>query len=316
MSQNPSQSEINNETSLKNIFEIFWHRKILIFIVTSTLSVLTIFYSLSLPNQYRATAILSESLEDKSSLSSGVSSSSGANGLASLAGISLDSGSSTEADHAIQIMKSWGFIDKFIKSNALEIRLMATVGWNLEKDVPIIDEDIYDQETKTWLRAPTALRSGEPTSWEMYKAFSERTEVRKDRKTGLISVSFNYFSPTEARNLADLYVKSINDYMRARQVTQSKKNIEYLTKEINETNISEMRSLFYRLIRDQTKNLMLAQATPEYVFTTLSETMIPEVKFTPVRSRMVILAFIIGIFLSFVTVIILDRSKFTQKNKT
>ena len=314
MSQNTSQEASNTEINFKQIFLIFWNRKLLFFLVTSIFSVVAIFYSLSLPNEYRATAILSESLDDKSSLSSGVSGQSAAGGLASLAGIALDSNSSSEADHAIQIMKSWGFIDHFIVSNKLEIPLMATVGWNLEKDIPIIDENIYDLETETWLRPSTALKTSEPTSWEMYKAFSERTEVRKDRKTGLISVSFDYFSPSMARYFADLYVKSINDHMRTRQVAKSKKNIEYLTEEIDQTNISEMRSLFYRLISDQTKKLMLAQATPEYVFTTLSETMVPELKYKPIRSRMVILAFIIGIFLSFLITIILDRSKFTIKN--
>ena len=316
MSDNPAQEIPSSEFSFKEIFLVFWNRKLLIISVTSALSIFTIFYSLSLPNEYRATAILSESLEDRSSLASGASGQSSVSGLASLAGISLDAGSSSEADHAIQIMKSWGFIDNLISENDLQIPLMATVGWNLENDIPIIDENIYDQDSKTWLRPPTAIRTSEPTSWEMFKAFSERVEVRKDRKTGLISVSFDYFSPSKARYYADLYVRSINEHMRVRQINQSKKNIDYLTEEISKTNISEMRSLFYRLISDQTKKLMLAQATPEYVFTTLSETMVPELKYKPVRSRMVILAFLIGIFLSFFIVIILDRSKFTIRNNT
>ena len=314
MSDSPAQEVSNAEISFKQIFLIFWNRKLLIILITSVISIFTIFYSLSLPNEYRATAILSESLEDKSSLASGASGQSNVGGLASLAGISLDTGSSSEADHAIQIMKSWGFIDNLISENNLQIPLMATVGWNLESNSPIIDDDVYSLETKSWLRPPTPIRTSEPTSWEMYKAFSDRAEVRKDRKTGLISVSFDYFSPIKAQYYADLYVRSINQYMRSRQISQSKKNIEYLTEEIGKTSISEMRSLFYRLISDQTKKLMLAQATPEYVFTTLSETMVPEIKHTPIRSRMVILAFIIGILLSFFIVIVLDRSKFTIKD--
>lgn len=316
MSVNSSQEmPSNKELNFKSLFLIFWQRKYLIISTVFFITLFSVFYSLSIPNEYRATAILSESLEDKSSLSSGSSDQGSLGGLASLTGISLGSGPSSEADHAIQIMRSWSFVDNFIKTNELQVPLMATVGWNLEENIPIISEEIYDVETGTWVRPATNLRTSEPTSWEMYKVFMEKVEVRQDRKTNLISVSFNYFSPILARDFADLYVRSINNHMRERQISQSKKNIDYLSLEINKTNISEMRSLFYRLISAQTRKLMLAQATPEYVFTTLSKTMVPELKFKPIRSRMVILAFIVSIFISFIVVVFLDRSKFSTNLK-
>ena len=120
MSDNPAQEIPSSEFSFKETFLVFWNRKLLIISVTSALSIFTIFYSLSLPNEYRATAILSESLEDRSSLASGASGQSSVSGLASLAGISLDAGSSSEADHKRYILV---LFEKFLTSSPHESNL-------------------------------------------------------------------------------------------------------------------------------------------------------------------------------------------------
>ena len=64
---------------------------------------MSVIYSLSLPNQYKATQILSPAQSDSADLSGALGQ---MGGLASLAGVSLGSSESTEAQIAQEIMQS------------------------------------------------------------------------------------------------------------------------------------------------------------------------------------------------------------------
>ena len=64
--------------------------------------------------------------------------------------------------------------------------------------------------------------------------------------------------------------------MRARKLEQVNRNIEYLAVQIEKTAIADMREVFYQLIEEQTKSKMLAEASPEYAFVTVSKAMVPK----------------------------------------
>ena len=57
---------------------------------------------------------------------------------------------------------------------------------------------------------------------------------------------------------------------------QVNRNIKYLGAQIAKTAIAEMREVSYKLIEEQTKAKMLAEASPEYAFVTVSQVMLPE----------------------------------------
>jgi LPS O-antigen subunit length determinant protein (WzzB/FepE family) len=59
-----------------------------------------------------------------------------------------------------------------------------------------------------------------------------------------------------------------------------------------------MRDIFYLIVQEQQKNNMLAQATPEYVFKTISKAMIPSEKSRPVRSQIIVLFSLLGFLIS------------------
>ena len=54
--------------------------------------------------------------------------------------------------------------------------------------------------------------------------------------------------------------------MQQRQVEKVTNNINYLQAQIEQTSIAEMQEVFYNIIEEQTKNKMLAEASPDYVF--------------------------------------------------
>lgn len=55
-----------------------------------------------------------------------------------------------------------------------------------------------------------------------------------------------------------------------------------------------MREVFYQIIEEQIKNKMLAEATPEYVFSTVNRAMLPEVKSKPKRAIICVLGTLLG----------------------
>lgn len=70
-----------------------------------------------------------------------------------------------------------------------------------------------------------------------------------------------------------------------------------------------MRSTFYKIIEEQTKSLMLAEVQDEFVFNTIDPAIVPEIKFEPKRSIIVLLAVFIGLI--FGVIIVLLRKVFT-----
>ena len=128
--------------------------------------------------------------------------------------------------------------------------------------------------------------------------------VSQDKTSGLINISVEYYSPQIAKQWVDLFIITINDYMRARKLEQVNRNIEYLTAQIDKTAIADMREVFYQLVEEQTKSKMLAEASPEYAFVTVSRAMVPEQKSQPKRALVCILGALLGGMLSVLWVLV------------
>lgn len=274
------------EINLFDIIKLLWEKKLQIITIVSIFSVATIFYSLSIPNEYRSQAKLSFTQDTSEGLSSG-----SLGGLASMAGLNLSGeNKASEATIAIEIMTSWSFIEDFITTNNLAVDLFAASGWDEEKNKVLIDLEKFDSENKKWVQE-------KPSSFLMYEKFLRRLSISPDYKNGMVSVSYDHFSPYFATELLDKYIDSINQHMRDRKLLKTDKNLEYLNAQLNETSNLEMRNIFFALIQEQVKERMLALATPDYALNFVYRPMVPELKFKPERSVMVIL----GAFLGFLT---------------
>ena len=292
----------DDEIDLRELFSVLWAGKKLIVAVTAVFAVVSVVYALSLANQYKASAVVSPADSGGSSLGAMAGQ---LGGLASLAGINIGSGESNETQEAMEIMQSWGFIEAFIQTHKLQVPVYAATGWDKRSNSLKLDDDLYDAASKRWLIEDSA--SGEnraPSSWALYQNFKSRVAVSQDKMSGLINISVEYYSPQIAKQWVDLFVSTINDYMRARKLEQVNRNIEYLTVQIEKTAIADMREVFYQLIEEQTKSKMLAEASPEYAFVTVSRAMVPEEKSQPKRALVCILGTLLGGMLSVLWVLV------------
>ena len=303
----PLLNQYDDEIDLRELFAVLWAGKLKIIVITAIFAVASVIYALSVPNQYKATALLAPAQSDGGGLSGALGQ---LGGLASLAGVSLGGGESGEAQIAQEIMKSWSYIEGFIADNNIAVEVYAAEGWSKGSNELQIDDDLYDTETKIWsVENDTTGEVGPPSSWELFESFSERLTVSEDKKSGLVSVSIEYYSPQIAKQWVDLYVQSVNRFMQQRQIDKVTRNINYLQEQIEKTSIAQMQEVFYTIIEEQTKNKMLAEASPEYAFVAVGPSMVPELKSQPKRALICILGTLLGGMLSVLMVLIMHYAK-------
>ena len=292
----------DDEIDLRELFSVLWAGKVKIIAITAVFAFASVIYALSVPNQYRATAVLAPVQSDGGGLSGALGQ---LGGLASLAGVSIGGGESSESQIAQQIMQSWSFVEEFIADNDLAVEVYAAEDWDKSQNQLSIDEDIYDIEKGQWLIDDDD--TGElrpPTSWELFESFESRLAVSEDKKSGLVSVSIEYYSPKIAKQWLDMYVDAINMHMQERQIDKVSRNIEYLENQIEKTPIAEMQEVFYTIIEEQIKSKMLAEASPDYAFSAVSPSMVPEEKSQPKRALICILGTLLGAMLSVLWVLV------------
>jgi len=205
-------------------------------------------------------------------------------GLASIAGINLGSGGN-KTEEALQILQSWAFIEEFIQEQDIAPQVFAAKTWNLQSRELVYDSEVYDPETKVWLRDPSKDKTEpEPSSWELYEVFSQMLSAGRDDKTGFYSVSIESHSPENSKVWVDAILEKINKDIKAQDRKEAEANIEFLKAQAATTDLAGMQSVFYGLIADQTKSLMLASGSDDYVFRVLILPRVPEQKSAPSRS--------------------------------
>jgi len=211
---------------------------------------------------------------------------------------------------AQEIMKSWSFIDGFIADNDLAVELCAVQDWSQGSNELLINDGVYDTENKQWLSSKNECDvRGPPSSWVLFQAFSERLVVSENKKTGLVAVHIEYYSPQIAKQWLDMYVAAINAHMQQRQMEKVTNNINYLQAQIEKTSIAEMREVFYTIIAEQTKNKMMTEASPEYAFVAVSPSMVPEVTSQPQRRFICTLGTLLGGMLSVLLVLVMHYAR-------
>ena len=301
--------QYDDEIDLRELFSVLWAGKVKIIAITAVFAVASVIYALSVPNQYKASALLAPAQQESGGLSGALGQ---LGGLASLAGVSIGGGESSESQIAQEIMKSWSFVEGFIADNDLAVEVYAAEGWSRVSNQLKIDNDVYEVETKSWLVEDAHTgKEGPPTSWQLFEAFSDKLSVSEDKKSGLVSVSIEYYSPQIAKQWLDLYISAINKHMQARQVEKVSNNISYLEAQIGKTSIAEMREVFYTIIEEQTKNKMVAEASPDYAFVAVSPSMVPEEKSQPKRALICILGTLLGGMLSVLWVLVRHYTRST-----
>ncbi len=300
----------DDEIDLAELWRAIWAGKFTIIIISMIFAVASVFFALSKPNIYKASAILAPASDE----SGGMGAMAGQlGGLASMAGISLGGGGGVDKTAlALEIIKSRSFVENFINKHDLLVPLMASKNWDMPSDTLVLDVELYDEANNKWIREVKAPKTPEPSSWEAYKAFSELVTVSQDKTSSMVNIDIEFYSPAIAKQWLTWLVQDINEYMREQDQIEAKASIDYLTSQLAKIKVATMETVFYQLIEEQTKNMMLTMVKKEYVLKTIDPAQVPDTKDKPKRALIVVLGTMLGGMLSVLIVLI---RYFSRKDK-
>tara|TARA_B100001059_G_C17819601_1_gene577421 strand:- start:638 stop:1579 length:942 start_codon:yes stop_codon:yes gene_type:complete len=306
---NLPNDQLNNiyddEIDLSELFNVLWDKIFYIGAITSIFSLISIIYALMLPNIYQSKATLM-AVEQSSGMGGMVGRYSG---MASLAGISLESKSGSKDQEAIARIKSFEFFSNNFLPNIKLENLMAVKKWKQASNTLTYDASDFNSESRQWLRKAKPPRSNVPTSQEAYEEFIEIMSVNKDKKTLLVTLSVEHKSPFIAQQWVEIMINQIDQVMRDQDRQTATKSIEYLNSLAPTVFYEDIKKALSALQQEQMKRLMMVEANDNYIFKVLDSPIAPELKSQPKRSLIVIWGTILGMVLSALGVLVFNYTR-------
>lgn len=294
----------NDLINLIEFFKVLWSGKIVIIITTAIFAISGVFYSLSLPNLYKSTAVLIT--VENNDTSTGPALLSQYNSLASFAGITLPSSSANKADYAMELIKSRFLLKRLIekyKEKKIKAKLFAVEGYdNVNKKI-IYNKNLYDEKNNVWINSMSELDDNSPTYLQIYRSSFKNLQVSKDKISGFITISYVHKSPEFAAEFIDMVVNELNLITKEIDFNESSLSLDYLKKELSESTQVEIKNSINSLITSQLNTLMLSSVKNDYLLKYLDQPYVPEIKYSPKRALICITWTFIGFFISLIYIL-------------
>ena len=261
-----------------------------IMVITILCTGLAVAYALYAPEVFKAETLLAPAQEEKSGASSALSQ---FGGLAAMAGVSIPSDSNVE--QVVATLNSRKFLRTYINQNNL---------------IPLLFDEIWDADNQAWM-VPSV--EDEPTEQKAIESFKACLSVDEDKKSGLISLSIAWKNPAVAAKWANNLVKQLNEQLRQKAITDSKKRVGYLEQELGKTTLQDMRAVLYNLLESEKQKAMLANVNEDFALEVIDPAVAPESREKPKRKLIVALGGVCGGGLGIFAVFF---AKFLQKLKS
>ena len=293
----------DDEIDLRELFLVLWEGRTLIAVSLVLAALVSVSIALGIQDKYTSEAVLSPRSSGGAGGLGQLASQFG--GLAGLAGINLGGmGGNDPTALAKEMLDTRDFFRAYLYDEVL-INLMAAKGWDPASDSVEIDDSIYDLETQAWVREVGPAFQIKPSPQEAHKVFvANFLTIEEDKSTGFVTVSITHYSPSLARDWVNLLVHGVNEAVRDRDVREAERSIEFLKEQSLKTNLVSLTEAFAKLIEEQTKTVMLANASDEYAFQVIEPPVAPERKSEPKRALICVLGVLLGGMLGVVGVLI------------
>ena len=277
-----------DEIDLKELFTTIWKYKIFIAVFVFLVTLASIIYTLSKPNEYKVFTILAPQEQQKSVNLGGLGA------LASMAGINIGGGSGITPDVAFQnLINDYVFMKNFIQEKGYDKIIQSH---ELEKDyVFALNNDFFYK----------LFNSKDDTKQVdfftgIYKPFVKRFSISTDKKTGLITVSFIHPSRKFAYDVLNSFLDYATKYLINKNLQDINSQIEKYQKELAKTDNIELKTELAKLISSLIKQKVYINTSRYYKVKVVTDPYIPDVKdkAKPKRALIVIVAFITSFILA------------------
>ena len=215
---------------------------------------------------------------------------------------------------AIEYIQSRAFLDSFMQNRPEVLpALMAVDKWQAGDNTLLFDDEIYDAESGQWVREVDPPKQAKPSVQQAHGVFKSILSISQNKDTSFVTLAIEHQSPYIAAQWVTWLVEDLNKLLKLKDIDQAERSIAYLQSEINNTSLSEMRSSLFELIQSQTQTIMLANASPEYIFKTVDPAVVPELKAKPKRALIAVLGTLLGGMLGVLIVLV---RHFTAKDES
>ena len=205
--------------------------------------------------------------------------------IAALAGVNLVTDDNTA--ESIAILSSRAFTEQFIERHNL---------------MPALFPDEWDDAKESWNVTDPADK---PTLWRGFQLFDQSIRVvSQDVETGLVTLTIDWVDPQVARDWANDLVSDVNEHMRKRAIEQSKRSINFLRDQLQDTTEVELRAAVFGLMEAEMKNAMLSTVRTEYAFEVIDPAVAPEKRYWPNRMLLTVVGFSAGLLFGVLLVFI------------
>jgi len=299
--QNTEASD--DEIDLKELFTVLWKGKLVITLITGFAAVCVVLYALSLPNIYKSKALLAPKGESGAGGLAGLARQYG--GLARLAGVNIGGGGggSSKSVMAQQKIKSLDFFTRHLYEKIV-VDLMAVSHWEAATGALVYAPGVFDHKSQTWLREVSYPLQAKPSAQEAHKAFLARLSLSEDQKTSLVTIAIQHQSPVVAQAWVTLIIEAVTEELRGSDVEEAQGSIAFLEEQRKQTSLVSLDEVFAQLIEEQTKTIMLANVSKDYVFNVIDPAVVPELKSEPNRAQICILGTLLGGMLGVLLVLV------------
>tara|TARA_B100000900_G_scaffold401425_1_gene406101 strand:- start:3292 stop:4182 length:891 start_codon:yes stop_codon:yes gene_type:complete len=295
-------SEDNNnndffDISFKDIFVSANKHIKKIFSLTLVGALLSVIYSLTIPEKYVSQAI---SIQAEISNPSQVDS---AGGLLKIFGPT----SKSSTDKTLTILKSRSFFRNFYDDDQFLFELMAVESFDTKNKSYKVDNSLYNQNDNSWI--------SKPSFEESFKVFNEEFNVSSDLVTGEIYTSTKHVNPVVALQWNTAILAKINQITKEKQIIKSSSAIDYYKMQLNNDNSLAVKSVLMSSMSKELQTIATSNVNDEYSLEVIDPPFLPERSSEPNNAVISILGTILSFVLFFTYFVFSDLYKsFNRKN--
>ncbi|HZL98085.1 MAG TPA: Wzz/FepE/Etk N-terminal domain-containing protein [Terriglobales bacterium] len=228
-------------------------------------------YMFTKPDIYRATAVITPSIDEKKQ--------NPAFGALASFGVTIGGPSSVED------------LETLFKSNDLTVRVFRK--YNLW---PIILADKFDPATGKVKPGWTDRLFGDekgpklPGDWDAIRAAKDRLNVSVNRKAGTVAVSFESLSPEGSANIVKYFLEEGKNRFQEEALDRAIRNKKFIEEQIGKTVDALNRDRLYSLLGQEVEREMMARNREQFGFRVIDSPRVPDRKSKPIRELFVLMA--------------------------
>jgi len=291
-----------DEIDLRELFNTIYSNKFKIVAFSFIITLLTIIYTMSIPNSYKSEVILSPQEQSKGSSLGGLGA------LAGLAGVSLGGSSSMDAFSSLNtIINNNTFNKMMIEKYDLASRLSMK---NMDKNLVFAmnDRRIYDLFRTD---NDSEKMKNKDNLYGTIKLLKSVVSFSNDKKTGAIILTVNLQDRFLAKELLEIYLKESTEYLAKLDMQDLDKKLKYYSHELSNADDIELKTQLSQLISSLMQKKVLSKASEYYVVRKITQAEVAFIqdKTKPKRGLTVIVSFVTSIILAIFMVFLLEFLK-------